>query len=120
MELGNSSLEKCIKDNSYQYNVKHVRNFLARFIQLGAFFQEKGIVHRDIKPANVIIFGEGLEFKLSDFGLSCYSGMRPEGYAGTLHYSSPQLKRFYDKKDKKLKPVSDPYKDDVYSMGVTV
>jgi hypothetical protein len=30
------------------------------------------------------------------------------------------LKRLYDKKDKKLKPISDPYKDDVYSLGVTV
>lgn len=86
---------------------------------MGAYLESKEIVHRDIKPANILVFGNGLEFKLGDFGLSCRAYDRPRGFAGTPTYCSPGLKRFYQEGDLNLKPPTNAFKDDVYSFAVT-
>lgn len=93
--------------------------FLAKFIQLGAYFQCQNIVHRDIKPANIMIFGPKLDFKLIDFGLACRSDQRPHGFSGTYHYSSPYLKRVHDC-GRKIPLISNGFKDDVFSLGITI
>ena len=77
-------------------------------------------MHRDIKPANLIIFGEELEFKIADFGLSCPADKRPKGFAGTLEYSSPILQQYYNSRTVRYEPPSNPFKDEVYSAALTV
>jgi serine/threonine protein kinase len=76
-------------------------------------------VHRDIKPGNIIIFDQNLEFKLADFGLSCNGFQRPKGFAGTVTYCSPGLRRFYNSGDHSLPPITNAFKDDVYSFALT-
>jgi serine/threonine protein kinase len=76
-------------------------------------------VHRDIKPANIILFGPCLDFKLADFGLSCPSQLRPHGFAGTPEYCSPLLKDYYNSRTTSRRPPSNPFKDEVYAVGVT-
>jgi|JI9StandDraft_1071089.scaffolds.fasta_scaffold579903_1 hypothetical protein len=69
------------------------------------------------------MFGTSLDFKLADFGLSCHVHHRPKGFAGTLHYSSPKLVDYYHSYRKSRAPPplpSNPFKDDVYSVAITV
>ena len=83
--------------------------------------QSKELVHCDIKPANIIIFGPGLDFKVADFGLSCNAGRRPNAFVGSPHYCSPKLQEFYyNPKSFSKKPLTNAFKDDVYSVGLTV
>ena len=119
LECGLKSLEKELRESPCPYNLQDVRRFLANFIELGAHLQDSQLVHRDIKPSNVILFGDGLDFKLADFGLSCCAYNRPVGFAGTPHYCSPALNAFKRHGDKRRVPLTNPYKDDVYSLGVT-
>lgn len=87
---------------------------------MGAYLQSKQLVHRDIKPGNIIVFGSGLDFKMADFGLSCDAHRRPFGFAGTPHYSSPKLLEYYRFPKNSQRPViTNAYKDDVYSAGMT-
>lgn len=55
----------------YDYDFGDIIRFIVKFIDLGAYLESQQIVHRDIKPGNIIIFGDRLNFKLADFGLSC-------------------------------------------------
>jgi serine/threonine protein kinase len=87
---------------------------------VGAYLQSKELVHRDIKPGNIILFGKGLDFKLADFGLSCNVRNRPNGFAGTPHYCSPRLQKYHEERNNLKSPLTNAYKDDVYSVGVTV
>lgn len=121
LQLGQSSLQQSLRDPSYKYSLTDVRQFLANLIELGAYLQSKELVHSDIKPANIIIFGTGLQFKIADFGLSCNAGRRPNAFVGSPHYSSPMLREFYyNPKSFAKKPLTNAFKDDVYSVGVTV
>jgi serine/threonine protein kinase len=120
MERGYCSLEHVINNPTYSYDLEDVRRFLAKFIALGVYLQGEKVVHRDIKPANVIIFGEHLEFKLADFGLACESAKRPKGFAGTLSYCSPWLRIYHQRGDNHANHMSEPFKDEVYSLAKTV
>ena len=87
--------------------------------------ERHSLVHRDIKPANIIIFGPELEFKLADFGLSCHADeISPSGFQGTPEYCSPILFEYYNKCKKTKypgrRPLSNCFKDDVYSLGLTI
>ena len=77
-------------------------------------------MHRDIKPANIIIFGPSLEFKLADFGLTCQSSQRPNGFNGTPEYCSPLLREYYHTRTSNKRPPSNAFKDEVYSIGIVV
>jgi len=89
-------------------------------IDTGAYLESLTFVHRDIKPGNIIIFGEHLDFKLADFGLSCKAHERPNYFAGTPDYSSPMLQEYHRAKIANRKHISNAFKDDVYSVGLTV
>lgn len=65
------------------------------------------------------MFGDKLDFKLADFGLSCKAHNRPTGFAGTPLFCSPGLKDFYRNGDHRRQAKTNPYKDDVYSFALT-
>jgi serine/threonine protein kinase len=120
LELGAYSLYDALRDNHYRYDLADVRRFLANLVDAGAYLESKQLVHRDIKPGNIIIFGPRLAFKIADFGLSCKAHQRPAGFAGTLEYCSPMLQEFHRAQLPNRRPISNAFKDDVYSVGLTV
>jgi serine/threonine protein kinase len=106
-----------VKD--YKYDFKDILRFIVKFIELGAYLEERGYVHRDIKPGNIIIFDDRLDFKLGDFGLGCRAYERPRGFAGTPAYCSPGLKKFLKDGNHRMRPCTNAFKDDVYSFALT-
>ena len=90
------------------------------------------MAHRDIKPEN-IMFTDNFEVQLVDFGLSkvieeeqyvtTYEGEKElikgtsTGMAGTLHYMSPEIVK---KRTRKEKFFYDPFRSDMWSLGITL
>ena len=92
-------------------------------IRLLCYLQEEGIAHRDIKPDNILIFAqENSEYvwKLADFGLAINTkeNKNDESIAGSIEYASPKLKIKFRSRNAKIK--TNPFKDDVYSLGITL
>lgn len=73
---------------------------------------DRNIAHSDIKPANFLVDQYG-RIKISDFGLSsCYAGEHKCCiFKGTKLFMAPEI---FSKKE------YDPYKADMWSLGVTI
>lgn len=101
-------------------------SFLSSLVEALAFMQENNMAHRDIKPANILIFPNNI-VKLADFGLSIQEqdvmNKVSLGVVGTVMYLSPILLKAYDDiqkgKNNSGKVVHNPYKSDVFSLGLT-
>lgn len=98
--------------------------FLYEAVEALTYAQEKvrtrqGVVHRDIKPANLLL-GQDSLVRVADFGCSRhYIASSTDEYSvrGSDHYLSPLLLA------SKLTESScnhNPYKSDVFSLGVTM
>jgi serine/threonine-protein kinase len=77
------------------------------------YAHSKGIIHRDIKPANILI-GDGLQGKLSDFGLAITKGaisksMGVKDYAYIIHLA-PEINTIEDYS----------VASDIFACGVTM
>jgi len=72
---------------------------------------EKNVSHQDIKPSNVLIDAYG-RAKLADFGLSKNIDMmvKSSRFCGSLPYLAPEVV---------LKQKHDPFKADIWSLGIT-
>lgn len=97
--------------------------FLKDIASACLYAKENSVSHRDIKPQNIFL-GQG-RVKLGDFGSSGMS-MFTQNLQQTLHGSpfflSPELKREYSQVIMKGGHSClryDPYKSDVYSLGIT-
>ena len=85
--------------------------YMRQVLSALAYCHSQHIVHRDIKPTNILVDKRG-RLKLIDFGISMVvePGTMIEDCSGSRPYSAPEL--IIDKKH-------DPYKADVWSLGVT-
>ena len=90
-----------------------------------AYAQEQDICHRDIKPHNIFINHSG-SVKVGDFGSSIRNeeteGAVSSELAGTPLYLSPTLRAKYLNQltsDEDFASVHNPYKSDVYSLGIS-
>ena len=94
-------------------------HFLEIAVQLAAALADihrQGIVHRDIKPANVLITSHnGLEIKITDFGIAAPPARHPAVDAdlieGSLPYMAPEQTGRMDR--------GIDQRSDLYSLGVT-
>ena len=77
------------------------------------YLHEKGIVHGDIKLENILLTEEG-RIKLGDFGLARKSNDLIKQNCGTVEYAAPELLTDL------LTDNSDPFKSDIWSLGVTL
>ena len=86
-----------------------------------AFAQIVGISHRDIKPQNIYMTSEG-GVKVGDFGCSKQTSLTTaQTILGSPYFLSPELKGAFTRA-MVGQPTAldyDPYRSDVYSLGVT-
>lgn len=109
-------LEDCSQGDIASYLKTHhctqeeIANFCYQTITALEYLHTHGICHRDIKPSNILIDKNG-HLKLADFGLSdnCYGYSK--SYSGTKFYMAPEI---FDKRP------YNPFKADVWSLGITI
>ena len=128
MELAFSDWEKEIvkrKKVEYYYTEKEIFDILNDLVKSLAQLQRENISHRDIKPQNILLCEEKneIKYKLADFGEAkeLIEGDRPtnnQTLKGTELYMSPIL--FYGLRKRKVKKYiqHNPYKSDVFSLGL--
>ena len=103
------------------YKEEELIDILKQIVSALKFLQaEKKIAHRDIKPQNILVFENGhkKEYKVADFGEAKEVKISKQlnTLRGTELYMSPAL---YDGLKKDKDDVShDPYKSDVFSLGI--
>ena len=103
------------------YKEEELIDILKQIVSALKFMQtEKKIAHRDIKPQNILVFENGNKkaYKVADFGEAKEVKISKQlnTLRGTELYMSPAL---YDGLKKDKDDVShDPYKSDVYSLGI--
>lgn len=102
---------------------ERVWSYLQQVISALAYAQEKCICHRDIKPGNILV-GEGNVVKVADLGAAKYQFKidTVQTVEGTEDFLSPLVRRqllenFRTGVSNKVK--HNPYKSDVYSLGMT-
>lgn len=87
-----------------------VHSYIHQILTALKHSHKKHVVHRDIKPANILF--DSIEHPLlADFGLSAFfdESQTSNEFYGSIQYRSPEII---------LKHAHDPFKSDVWSLGV--
>ena len=102
-----------------QQFIQILKTLIATFCHL----QKQGIAHRDIKPENIMIKKNG-DLCIIDFSEAIWLNKETKFEATTLvgspYYMSPELKEFYLNEGYSPIDVYDPWKSDVFSLGMTL
>ena len=140
MEAGKSDWEKEVyRRNLIQnyYSEEELIDILTSLVKTFAYLQEKGISHRDVKPQNILFFEKNKNikkdlYKITDFGEAKINRNKKyvfmnhfekntskQTLRGTELYMSPLL--FNALKNKgEIDIQHNPYKSDVYSLGLCI
>jgi len=124
MEKGDSDLGFELSHRHTAWSEEEIWNMLIQTVCGFRYAQTQNICHRDIKPHNILIQANGRVF-IADFGtakLVNVSGLNNHTLQGTPCYLSPELLTYYLKLmsgEAMEKPVHDPYRSDIYSLGVS-
>lgn len=105
------NLEKYILQMPETISSKLALKFFKQISRGVKYLHQNNIAHCDIKAENVMVDLNGLKLKLCDFEFAkiCKKNEKIVDKCGTPLYSSPEL--FYKEK-------FDPFKSDIWSMGV--
>ena len=127
MENLPSDLQKEIKDrgdSNTVYSEAHLMAFAKDLTDALAAAQaavtpSQSICHRDIKPSNIFIDSEG-RYKVGDLGeaKAVKNEVTLTSLRGTVAYMSPECLQAHGLDKSKLE--HNPYKSDVYSLGMTL
>ena len=102
------------------YSEAELWNIIDSIVLGCSFLQENGILHSDICPWNVMLTHGGYvkvgEYSLITRGLSGYFKLFSQKSRSC--YLSPQL--FLKLKKREIRPKVNPYKSDVFSMGMVI
>lgn len=104
------------------FNQKELNDIIPKLIHTFAFLQKKCIAHRDIKPENILI-NEQNNICVIDFSESIKIDQiktQATTLVGSPYYMSPELKYFYI--NGFFSPIEEynPWKSDVFSLGMTL
>lgn len=104
------------------FNQKELNDMVPKLIHTFAFLQKKCIAHRDIKPENILI-NEQNSICVIDFSESISIDQiktQATTLVGSPYYMSPELKYFYI--NGFFSPIEEynPWKSDVFSLGMTL
>ena len=109
---------------SEEYSEEELWEFLrittdALFAAQEAVPLTQNICHRDIKPANIFLSTTG-EYKIGDFGSAKITASKIDlhSVSGTVNFMSPEL--YLAHSNRRGDVNYDPYRSDVYSLGVTL
>lgn len=125
MEKGITSLQNFIKKRAWNnefFNETDVLQFIKSMLDGHIHLQKINIAHRDIKPENILLLDfDKLLFKICDVGVSTRTednttDTKNRTLIGTLAFLSPEL--FDSYKAQKPQTIYNPYKSDVYSLGL--
>jgi serine/threonine protein kinase len=112
------------KDHNSLWSEVELMQIARDLIETLAELQESGVAHRDIKPHNVFYTSQGF-VKIGDFGSSrieelftFQASFTQLTVTGTPFYMSPELKLALVTDIAKIQ--YNPYKSDVYSLGMTL
>lgn len=104
------------RNNSYPWQEAELWGHFLQLVSVFAYAQEAGVCHRDIKPQNIFVSGDK-QLKVGDFGTAkVLEEALTTTVVGTPVYASPELQSSFQSG---LKISYDPYRSDVYSLGLT-
>lgn len=104
----------CLSEKIYQnLSSEEIRTVFKQIVEGVAYLHQNGIVHQDIKPQNILMKSNGTPL-ISDFGIG-HSFQSCARVVGTPAYQAPEV---IDKCAGD--PESDPGKEDIWSLGVTL
>lgn len=121
MQNGVCNLSHLLKSHR-KYSISEVIYILKTLVSGFALLQSNGICHRDIKPSNILLTVENETpvYKIADFGNSC---LLPQDVSETSMKTLKAYTELYAAPEVKNKRNShksyNPFKADVYSLGVT-
>lgn len=104
----------CLADAAYaRLPAAQVRSIFRQIVEGVAYLHRNGIVHQDIKPHNILLTRNGTPL-ISDFGIG-HSFQSCARVVGTPAYQAPEV---IDRSAGD--PETDPGKEDIWSLGVTL
>lgn len=112
------------KERSY-WTEQELMGMLVQVVAALSFAERNGVCHRDIKPQNLFTNEDQSVVKVGDFGTAATVNMfgeRKSTLVGSPFFLSPELKRSFSAQytgNLGAQSSYDPYKSDVYSLGVT-
>ena len=125
VELMDQDLFELIKQRGMQaayWSEAELLDILRNLTEVLVYAQSRHVSHRDIKPQNIFVKGQVM--KLGDFGSSSSNNQGAMAYSiqGSPFFLSPELKLMYLQvlNGEEAKQPYDPFKSDVYSLGVTM
>ena len=105
------TLENLIRHSKTPILQKTLDSIIFQMLTAVSFCHLNNVAHHDIKPSNFCI-DQYTRIKLLDFGVATLNeGHNSHLYGGTMIYSAPEILQ---------KKPYDPFKADVYSLGVSI